>query len=264
MVKNPLYQFSVVRNYARSIGWSAALRLRFCDLKAHIGVGGSSLFKLKVTNAEHCIFMRVGSSDREVLGQIFIEREYEPIAVTHPKTVLDLGANSGYSSAYFLSKYPAASVVAVEPDPGNYAICCRNLRPFGSRAKVVHGAAWPECSKLVVDKGNWRDGREWTRQVKLAKEGATPSESIDGYDMPTLIGLCGAAEIDLLKIDIEGSELELFSRNTESWLPRVRNLCIELHGPECEAIFFRALSGFLYNLSHSGELTVCSELRIRS
>lgn len=228
-----------------------------------MGVGSSPLLELKIKNVEHPIFMRVGSSDREVLGQIFIEREYEPIAVSHPRMILDLGANSGYSSAYFLSKFPTVSVVAVEPDPGNYAICCRNLKPFGSRAKVVHGAAWPEGSKLVLDKGNWRDGREWTTQVRLAKEEATPSESIDGYDMLTLIDLCGAAEIDLLKIDIEGSELELFSRNIGSWLPRVRNLCIELHGPECEAIFFRALLGYFYNLSHSGELTVCSELRIR-
>ena len=263
-MKNPLDQFSLVRNYATSIGWRGAMCLRFSDLRARIGVSKSALLRFKIKNAEHPLFMRIGSSDREVLGQIFIEKEYESIAVTSPRTILDLGANVGYSSAYFLSKYPAASVVAVEPDSSNYAICRRNLDPYGSRAKVVHGAAWPERSKLVVDRGIWRDGREWTAQVRLAKEGDTSSESIDGYDMLTLIGLSGATEIDLLKIDIEKSELELFSRNTESWLPRIRNLCIELHGSDCEAIFFRALADYSYNLSRTGELTVCSDLRIRS
>jgi FkbM family methyltransferase len=262
VVKNPLYQFSVLRNYARSIGWRAAIRLRFCDLRARAGVGKSTLLKIQVKNAEHPLFMRTGSSDREVLGQIFIERGYDPVAMLQPRTILDLGANSGYSSAYFLSKCPAASVVAVEPDPGNYAICCRNLEPYGGRAKLVHGAAWPERANLALDRGNWRDGREWATQVKLAEGKAALSESIDGYDMPTLIGLCGGVEIDLLKIDIEGSELELFSRNTESWLPRVKHLCIELHGPDCEAVFFRALSGYSYNLSLTGELTVCSDLLI--
>jgi hypothetical protein len=82
--------------------------------------------------------------------------------------------------------------------------------------------------------------------------------------MPTLIGLSGATEIDLLKIDIEKSELELFSRNTENWLPRIRNLCIELHGADCEAVFFRALADYSYNLSRTGELTVCSDLRVHS
>jgi FkbM family methyltransferase len=263
VVKSPLHQFSLLRNYAKSIGWRAALRLRFCDLMARTGVNKSSLLKIKIKNAEYPLFMRIGSSDREVLGQIFIEKEYESIAASSPTMILDLGANVGYSSAYFLSKYPTASVVAIEPDPSNYAICCRNLVPFGQRAKVIQGAAWVERTKLVLERDNYRDGREWTTQVRLAKGEVTPSTSIEGYDMRTLIDLCGATEIDLLKIDIERSELELFSRNTYGWLPRIRNLCIELHGPDCEAIFFRALADYSYDLSRTGELTVCRNLRIR-
>jgi len=263
VVKNPLYQFSLIHRYARSIGWSAALRLRFCDFEVRTDIARPSLVELDLKNSEYPILMRVGSSDREVLGQVFIEQEYGPIVLSRPQVILDLGANVGYSSAYFLSKYPTASVVAVEPDPSNYAICSRNLSSFGKRAKVVHGAAWPECAKLVLDRGNWRDGREWTTQVMPARGASMSSTSINGYDMPTLIGLCDVPEIDLLKIDIEKSELELFSRNTDSWLPHVRNLCIELHGLDCEAVFFRTLSSYSYNLSRSGDLTVCSDLRIR-
>jgi FkbM family methyltransferase len=261
-VKNPLYQFSLIRSYARTIGWPAAIRLRFYDLQARAGARKSFLVQIKLKNAKHPIFMRIGSSDREVLGQIFIEEEYAPVELSRPKMILDLGANVGYSSAYFLSKYPTARVLAVEPDPGNYDICCRNLEPFGQRAKVIHGAAWPECAKLVLDRGTWRDGREWTTQVKPATQ-TTTSTYVNGYDMPALLGLCQAAEIDLLKIDIEKSELELFSRNTDGWLPRVRNLCVELHGRDCEEVFFRALAGYSYDLSRSGELTVCRNLRIR-
>jgi FkbM family methyltransferase len=262
-VNNFFSQVTALRGYARAIGWTAALQLRLCDLSTKIGVGRGSCLRLKPRNSAHAVLMRTGTSDREVLGQIFIQREYEPLELSQPKMILDLGANVGYSSAYFLSKYPTANVLAVEPDPGNYAICCRNLAPFGQRAKVIQGAAWVERTKLVLERGSFRDGREWTTQVKLAKEEVTPSASIDGYDMCTLIDLCGAAEIDLLKIDIERSELELFSRNTQSWLPRIRNLCIELHGPDCEDIFFRALADYSYDLSRTGELTVCSNLRIR-
>ena len=262
-MKNPLDQISLVRTYARSIGWRAAIGIRFSDFLARMGIRKGSLHRLEIKNAEYPLFLRIGSSDREALGQIFIEKEYESIAVGSPKTILDLGANVGYSSAYFLSKYPDASVVAVEPDSGNYAMCRRNLEPYGSRARVVHGAVWPERRKLAVDRGAWRDGREWTAQVRPAEEENASSESVDGYDMPTLIGLSGATEIDLLKIDIERSELELFSRNTESWLPHIRNLCIELHGPDCAAIFSRALADYSCDLSCVGELTVCSNLRAR-
>jgi len=211
--------------------------------------------------------MRLGTSDREVLGQIFIEEEYRPMVLSgvlsRPQAIIDLGANVGYSSAYFLSRYPNATVLAVEPDPGNYAICVSNLAPFGGRSKTVLGAAWPESAKLALDRGAWRDGREWSTQVKSADGEDTASAYVEGYDIPALIQLSGFSEIDLLKIDIEKSEIELFSRNTEQWLPRVRDICIELHGPDCEAVFFRALSDYSYDLSRSNELTICRNLRLR-
>jgi FkbM family methyltransferase len=263
-VRNPIYHAAELRRYAQAIGWQAAVRLRCFDLKARAGLGDRSSLRLRPKNSEFPIEMRAHTSDREVLGQVFIQREYEAAKLSQPKMILDLGANVGYSSAYFLSRYPTASVLAVEPDPGNYAACCRNLAPFGRRARTIQGAAWVECTRLLLDKGTYRDGRDWATQVRRPTQASESLADVDAYDVPTLIGLCHTPEIDLLKIDIERSELELFSRKTEDWLPRVRNLCIELHGPECEAVFFRALLGYFYNLNHSGELTVCSDLRPRS
>jgi FkbM family methyltransferase len=207
------------------------------------------------------MLMRSHTSDRTVLGQVFIEREYEPVELSNPSMILDLGANVGYSSAYFLSKYPTASVLAIEPDPGNYEICRRNLAPFGRRATVIHGAAWPERTKLILHRGAYRDGREWTTQVRPAEQNPEAQAEIDAYDVPTLIRMCDAPEVDLLKIDIERSEIELFSRNADHWLPLIKNLCIELHGPDCEDIFFRALSKYSYQVSQWGDLTMCQHLR---
>jgi len=262
-MKNPWYQFSLIRTYARTLGWPAAIRLRYFDLRVRAHTGKAPHVQIRVKNASHPLLMRPGTSDREVLGQIFIEEEYRPMVLSRPQAIIDLGANVGYSSAYFLSQYPEATVLAVEPDPGNYAICVSNLAPFGSRGKAVLGAAWPESSKLALNRGAWRDGREWSTQVKSVGGEDTASAYVEGYDIPALIQMSGFAEIDLLKIDIEKSEIELFSRNTEQWLPRVRNICIELHGPDCEAVFFRALSEYSYDLSRSNELTICRNLRLR-
>lgn len=209
--------------------------------------------------------MRTHTSDRDVLWQVFIQGEYEPVELSDPKTIIDLGANVGYASAYFLSKYPTAAVLAVEPDPDNYKMCCRNLAPCGQRAKIVQGAAWPECAKLALDKGTYLDGRDWATRVKLGiKSGGSNTDSqINGYDVATLISLCGSSNIDLLKIDIERSELELFARGTESWLPQIKNLCVELHGLDCQEIFFRALSNYSYELSSPCDVTICRNLRVR-
>lgn len=263
MVKNPVYQVALLRDYAERIGWGAAVRLRLSDLKVRLGLHTASSIELRLKNVTYPMQMRTNSSDREVLEYIFVRNEYEPIALRKPKIIIDLGAYVGYSSAYFLSKYASATVVALEPDPSNYTICCRNLESFGSRARVVHGAVWPECTKLALCRGAHGDGREWAAQVRATSETLRSSAEIDGYDIPSLISPFGGTEIDLLKIDIERSELELFSRNTESWLPQVRNVCIELHGRDCEKAFFQALSTYSYDLSQTRELTVCRNLRVR-
>jgi len=260
VVINPLYQFAVIRRCAKNIGWTAACHLRLCDFRDRVRVGGPPSLTLKLKNAAHPIQMRTGkSSDRDVLEQVFIHKEYDPIALSSPRVILDLGANVGYTSMYLLSKFTTATVIAVEPDPGNFEICCRNLKRFGNRAKVIHGAAWTERTKLVLHRG----GREWATQVRSAGKAAEGPADIEGYDLRTLIDSTGADEIDLLKVDIEGSERELFRQNADSWMPRVRNICIELHGQDCEAAFFQALSGYTYDLSRSGELTVCCNLRSR-
>ena len=69
--------------------------------------------------------------------------------------------------------------------------------------------------------------------------------------------------MDLLKVDIERAELTVFGESAGSWLHRVRNICIELHGKDCEEVFFSALNDFDYELEHYGELTICRNLRAR-
>ena len=85
--------------------------------------------------------------------------------------------------------------------------------------------------------------------------------TVDGWDVLSLLQLADGKYIDLLKIDIERSELEIFGGSSSSWLPRVRNICIELHGADCEKVFWDALKDFEYDLGSSGDLTFCRKLQ---
>ena len=204
-----------------------------------------------------------GSSDWDVFNQIFIAEEYSSLrSLENVSLVLDLGANAGYSSAYFLSHFPNARVVAIEPDEENFAVCERNLRPYGDRAILVHGAVWSECTKLCISRGSFGDGREWATQVMQPPSGSYGD--VRAWDVSSLIDMGGRAEADLLKVDIEGAERAVFGEGADAWLPRVRNLCIEIHGPECRETFFNALVGFNYELSESGELTICKNIHSMS
>jgi hypothetical protein len=72
--------------------------------------------------------------------------------------------------------------------------------------------------------------------------------SIEAYTIPSLMDY-GSGKVDLLKLDIEGSESEVFGPDAREWLPRVRNIAIELHGEANKARFFATLMGHRYDLS---------------
>jgi hypothetical protein len=72
----------------------------------------------------------------------------------------------------------------------------------------------------------------------------------------------GQDRISLLKIDIEGAEVQLFSEGCESWLSKVDNIVIELHddscfGPASEIVVQKILDTGCFSVSKSlGEVTV--------
>jgi FkbM family methyltransferase len=203
--------------------------------------------------------LRAGSTDLWVFNQIFLRQEYRP-AAGNLGTVLDLGANIGLASIYFLHRNPLAQVVAVEPDPDNYNLCVRNLKPYGDRAQVVLGAVWSESTRLVLSPHE--DGKEWAVRVTEPSAGC-PDQTVQGWSVPELLDRAGIEDLDLLKVDIEGSELALFSNSCEGWLPRVRNAVIELHGPACEDAFRQAMAGYQFEQAYSGELVLCRNIQRR-
>jgi FkbM family methyltransferase len=248
--------------WVKSAGWRAALTWAAFQTKKALGFQEPSGLKIKPRQSKYPVMARLrGSSDMEVVNQIFVCDEYACVrTISSPRLILDLGANVGYSSAYFLSCFPTATVVAVEPDPDNFELCRKNLAPYGDRAKVVLGAVWSKRSRLKLSRETFGDGREWATQV-LESEGNEDEATVDGWDVPSLLQLAGGKHIDLLKVDIERSELEIFGASSASWLPKVRNICIELHGPDCKEVFLDALKDFDYDLGSSGELTTSWNLQ---
>jgi FkbM family methyltransferase len=247
--------------WVKSAGWLAALTWTVYRTKTALGFQ-PSILKVKPHRAKYPVLARLGdSSDMTVFCQIFQFDEYACLRnISSPSVILDLGANVGYSSAYLLSCFPAATVVAIEPDPDNFELCRKNLAPYGDRAQVVLGAVWSKRCRLVLSRRTIGECREWATQVRES-EGNQEEASVEAWDVPGLLQLTGGREIDLLKVDIERSEMELFGGNSTEWLPLVRNICIELHGADCREVFLRALKDYDYTLGISGELTICRDLR---
>lgn len=176
---------------------------------------------ITLPNLHFPLHYRAGSIDKFTIIDIFGLKCYDIELPFVPDFIIDGGANIGVSSIFFANKYPGAQIIAVEPESSNYELLLRNAN-FYSKIKPLKNAIWSSSTYLTVkDRG-------------YGLRGFTVEESPEST--PKSFKACTIDElmeenkyIDILKIDIEGSEKEVFSRNYEKWLPNVRCLIIELH-----------------------------------
>lgn len=254
------HQISSFNKWRRLVGLRSSLHRLFIRASQIVGVAEPELWHVHPRQVLHVLTVRLrGSSDMDVFDQIFFCDEYASLrSLESVSLVLDLGAYVGYSSAYFLSCFQNTRVVAVEPDKRNLEVCKVNLKPYGDRVLLLHGAVWSESTALCLSKGR----REWATKVMLPP--ANSDGNLQAWDMDRLLIMAGAEQVDLLKVDIERSELVVFGETAGHWLHRVRNICIELHGQDCRETFFNSLAGFNYELEYSGELTICKNIRTRA
>jgi len=251
------YKVRTVAVAVTNLGLIQTIVYLFQRLRRHVLAKDDS-FVLVTKRALHPLKCRAGTSDLDVFGQIFVHREYRCLDdIADARLIIDCGANVGYSSAYFLTHFPASTVICVEPDPGNYRALESNLCPYKERVKALQCAVWSGNTGLVISEALFGDGREWARTVREARPGEEPT--ISAIDIGTLIRESGHERVSVLKIDVEGAEEIIFSSNYADWIDLVDNLVIELHGQRCESLFHAAIAGRGYSISRCDELTVCKK-----
>lgn len=181
------------------------------------------LIQIKVKGYKNDFYLRSKSSDIPTFYQCIFDEEYDIDFRFEPKIIVDLGANIGLTTVFFKSKYPDARIIAVEPEQSNYEMLLKNTSDL-SDVQTVKGGAWNKKTFLEIeDKGHGHYGY-------MVKEVEEPSaSSIQAWSIESLMNEFDLQHIDVLKIDIEGSEKELFENNTEFWLPKVKVLIVETH-----------------------------------
>lgn len=179
--------------------------------------------ELRLPGLVHPLWVRPGTSDALTFDEVFVAREYElPLQDFSPRHILDLGANVGYASVLFAARWPQAKILAVEPERENMMLLKRNTG--GYRAiDALHAAVWSRPGELAV--ANPEDDANAFRMTE-STNGAV--EKVSAYTIPQLIERLGCERLDLLKMDVEGAEVEIL-RDSSSWLGRVNVMIIELH-----------------------------------
>lgn len=223
----------------------------------------SRLVTVTVPGTDIPITLRLGSSDMSVFREIFKFLEYEWNFSAAPQMIVDVGGYTGLSAAYFAHRYPGATIIAIEPDAENFKLLKLNTARFPN-VHPVCAAVWRENGMIsLCDPGYG----SWGLQVRETNQAATapaaystapPGELIRAVTIDEIIKEFNLDRIDLLKIDVEGSEKEIFM-TAQSWLPFVDTICIELHDRfriGCSRSFFRAVDEFPIELRRNEDVLV--------
>lgn len=191
-------------------------------------------------------FLRVPSSDVQVYYQVFICRGYELEAGRQPAAIIDAGANIGLASIFFANRFPDARIIAVEPEESNLEALRKNIAPYGN-ISAVSGAVWCEDAIIeLVDPGSGKWGLMTRPKNGLDAPPGRMVREVRGMTIDTLMKEQGIGHIDILKMDIEGAELEVL-RDSAAWIEKVDVLILELHEhikPGCIRSFENILKYF--------------------
>jgi FkbM family methyltransferase len=189
--------------------------------------------------------LRKGGSDIAVFETVFVERELDVYLPQAPQLIMDGGANIGLTTAFYAHRYPQAKIVAIEPSSDNCDVLRKNCAAFDN-VSIVEGGLWTNSGYLRLANPT---AEAWGFQCEPApagSEGSFPAYSVDRLIDDSGVGVC-----DLMKLDIEGAEEQLFE--SASWLQRVNAILVEVHGEAADRAIKSACSEQDFEYSMLGE-----------
>lgn len=153
------------------------------------------------------------------MEEILCDGEYD-VPLTHsPATIIDAGANIGASVLWFRSRYPSATIIALEPDPKTFRKLALTLAGLAD-VHIVEAAlaAATGSANLLQAKRTWA-----SRLVSGSTPGAVAVRTLSLADLKDA---CNVDSVDLLKLDIEGTEWEVLSDAVRL----AQDVLVEVHG----------------------------------
>ena len=209
----------------------------------------NSVCKIRSEKYPKRIELRTGTSDYFVFEQVFSFGAYNLELDFTPSFILDCGANNGLTALHFANNYPNAQIIAIEPEKSNYEMLIKNTYKYSNITCLQKAIWYKSCFLEIIDP----DVLNWGFMLKESDK----KTNIQAISILNLIGKYKISQIDILKIDIEGSEKEVFENEPELWLPFVKVLIIELHDRlknGCSQALFKALTPYQYNMRVEGDI----------
>jgi FkbM family methyltransferase len=221
--------WSRIAGIVRKLRLIAASDLRNCDKLRYVVNAirqGSGVLTYRLRGGVS-VALRKGATDSKVFDEIFVERAYGSCIAALPENLgpialIDLGANIGLSALFFARVLEVHEIIAVEPDPDNFALLSENLRTSGlaNRSTALRAFAGAEFAFAQLhDSGNGA----WGMRMGALSDIGTPV-----LPLARIAKTAKSGASLLLKCDIEGGEREIF-RHMSDWEHLIRHIVLELH-----------------------------------
>jgi FkbM family methyltransferase len=179
--------------------------------------------------------------DLETLWQVWFRRIY-PVKDSD-RVIIDAGANVGFFSIYAASQNPECKIWAIEPFAATFERLVRTVADNGFSNRVsCHPIALASstASRLMTSSS------APSQLMSLLPPGSASvgTASVTAVTLADFLDENGIENVDLLKMDIEGSEFEVLLTAGIETLRRIRRVELEYHerqGPESKKDLIRRL-----------------------
>lgn len=179
------------------------------------------------------IYLRIYAGDIDIFYEIFYRKIYELPESKNNLLIIDVGANTGLATLYFLNKMPNAIIYCIEPDPDNFLILQKNLQTEIENGKVIIELAALSDKDGFVNLTNNR----FKYNTSITNELTANEAPTIAYSVASFLKKYNINKVDLFKIDIEGAEENIFE-NYVSWFGTVQEILIEFHSEKIQEMCF--------------------------
>jgi FkbM family methyltransferase len=165
--------------------------------------------------------------------------------------VIDAGANIGDTTCWYASKFPEADIIALEPDPSNFAMLALNARPYGKRVQAFRLALWhlDDTNLKIIDGGS-------SIGMSVQQGGGVNDPDCGGITLSSLMKKLELMKLDIVKIDVEGEEFNLFAPEHDSWINYAGTIVVDVHSDEAAEVVRHAAARWGFACEQYRELYV--------
>ena len=179
------------------------------------------------------IYINLRIQDIAIFFEIFQEQSYA-LPRFNCQSVLDLGGHIGLFTLYMKLQYSPSKIVVFEPDNENYKLLSLNT-------KMCKG-----ITTINAAVSNFQGVSGWNRSGFAHNYGISENPSgetqVNVQRISDVIREHFSDEvIDVVKIDIEGEETNIFNDTNLNWTKSVKNILVETHGANSD----KALKNFI-------------------